>query len=228
MKNLVTIAGTAALALTAFSGCSNDPTLNNNGNGTNTSGANIQFAQIDRIGKPGIKELFLPFAQHDAYNRDVPANDLMNTAPKINTFVTNVAGRSAAVSSYAQALLLPDALIVNLTSSATRASYLGYETNGALTVDCQGRAGSSFGGRAPTDDVVTTMLSLAYGRIATTTSAPNAGTGLTPVPDDFREQTGQGGKPQLGTDNVSCTTGSNGGPPKSTLSASFPYLNAPI
>ena len=224
MKRLLTIACAVALSLAASS-CSNDPTLNNNGN---TSGSNIQFQQIDRIGKPGIKELFLPYAQHDPYNRDVPANDLKDTAPKINTFVTNVAGRSAAVSSYVQTLLLPDALIVNLTSSATRASYLGYETNGSLTVDCQGRPGTNFGGRAPTDDVVTTTLSLAYGRIASTTSAPNAGAGLTPAPDDFKEQIGIGGKPQLGTDNVSCTTGSNGGPPKNSLLSSFPYLNAPI
>lgn len=226
MHRLVTIACATALSLAAFSSCSNDPTLNNN---TNTSGSNIQFQQVDRIGKPGIKELFLPFAQHDAYNRDVPANDLKNSAPKIATFVASVAGRSAAISSYVPALLLPDALIVNLTSAAPRASYLGYETNAALPVDCRGPAfaPANFGGRALTDDVVSTTLALAYGRIATT-SAPNAGTGLAPAPDDFRERMGQGGTPQLSTDNVSCLTGTGGAPAKSTSLASFPYLNAPI
>lgn len=227
MQRLITIACATALSLAAFSSCSNDPTLNNN---TNTSGSNIQFQQVDRIGKPGIKELFLPFAQHDAYNRDVPANDLKNTAPKINTFVANVAGRSAAVSSYVQGILLPDALVFNVTSNASSASYLGYETNGALAVDCRAAAAppTSFGGRGLTDDVVSTTLGLAYGSIATKTSAPNAGTGLAPAPDDFREQMGQGGRPQLSTDNVSCLTGTGGAPAKSTRLSSFPYLNAPV
>ena len=225
MKRHLTIACAAALALSAFAGCSNDPTLNNNGN---TSGSNLNFQQIDRVGKPGVAMLFLPFAQHDAFNRDVPANDLKNTAPKIVTFVTGTAGRSAAVASYVSNVVLPDALIVNLTSSATRASYLGYETNGALKVECTGAAPTNFGGRAPADDVVTAMLSLAFGNTATTVSAPNAGTGVPAAPEDNREQTGAGGRPQLNTDNVSCLTGTGGAPAKSTLLGSFPYLHAPV
>lgn len=225
MKRLVTVAIATAMSVAAFSSCSNDPTLNNNGN---TSGANIQFQQIDRIGKPGIKQLFIPFAQHDAYNRDVPANDLTKVAPQIKTFVTSTAGRSAGVASYVSSAILPDALIVDLTSNATRASYLGYETAGTLKVDCTGLAATTFGGRAPADDVVTAMLSLAFGTTATTVSAPNASAPLAPAAEDNKEQNGTGGRPQLATDNVSCTTGAGGAPAKNTLLGSFPYLNAPV
>jgi len=225
MQRIFSLAYASAFCIAALSACSNDPTLTPNGG--NTTGQNLTFVQINRIGKPGIKELFLPYAAHDAYNRDVPQNDVKNAGPQINTFVTGTAGRSAAVSGYVQSLLLPDALIANLADTSPRGSYLGYETLGGIKDDCTGAAATTFGGRSLTDDVVNAMLGLAFGYTATTVPAPNApnasGTalGLVPAPEDGKEQAGQNGRPQLVNQNVSCAN-------KGLMLGSFPYLGNPI
>ncbi len=213
----------AAIAVAALAGCSNDPTLNNNGN---TTGTNITFNQIDRIGKPGIKEVFLPYAQHDPYDHANPQGDVATYGPALGTFVTGTAGRSAAVSSYVTTVLLPDALVANLTVTASPASYLGWETGGRLASNCKGTPPGSFGGRDPLDDVVDVTLGLAFGNLATTAyPAATAGTpgltGLTPAADDGAEQNGTNGRPQLASDNVSCGT-------KTVVTTRFPYLQDPI
>jgi len=225
MQRILILACASAFCTAALAGCSNDPTVNPNGG--NTTGQNLTFVQIDRIGKPGVKELFLPYAAHDAYNRDVPLNDVKNAGPQINTFVTGTAGRSSAVSQYVQSLLLPDALIANLADTSPRASYLGYETLGGIKDDCMGAAATTFGGRSLTDDVVNAMLGLAFGYTATTVPAPNApnasGTalGLAPAPEDGKEQVGQNGTPQLVNQNIGCAN-------KGLMLGSFPYLGNPI
>ncbi len=219
------IACACTFSLAAFTGCSNDPTVNPGGGSTN--GSNLTFQQIDRIGKPGIKELFIRYANHDPYNRDVPQNDFKATAPQIDSFMTGTAGRSEAVSQYVQALLLPDALIANVADMSPHASYLGYETQAGIADDCMGAAPTTFGGRSLTDNVVNAMLGLAFGNTATTVAAPNVpnvgGTalGLPPAPEDGKEQNGQNGTPQLINQNVSCAN-------KGLMLGSFPYLGNPI
>lgn len=225
MQRLLIIACASALSLAAVAGCSNDPTVNPRG--TQTNGSNLTFLQIDRIGKPGIKELFLPYAKHAAYNADIPQNDFKDTGPLIDAFMTGTAGRSAAVSQYMQALVLPDALIANLGDNSPRASYLGYETGGGVKDDCLSAAPTTFGGRSLTDDVVNAMLGLAFGNTATTVPAPNVpnfgGTslGLAPAPEDGKEQNGQNGTPQLVNQNVGCAN-------KGLMLGSFPYLGNPL
>ena len=138
MQRTLTIACTVALSLAAFSGCSNDPTVTNAAGGVATS--SVTFQQIDRIGRPGLKELYLPYAKHDPFNRAAPTTDVAQVAPQIDTFVTGTAGRSIAISQYAQALLTPDNLIADLASSSPTASYLGYETSGQIASNCNGAA----------------------------------------------------------------------------------------
>lgn len=218
MKTLTSL---AALALVALAGCSNDPTVNNT-NGTNP-GSNVTFVQIDRIGRPGVKELYLAYAKHAAFNAASPTTDVAQVGPQIDTFVTGTAGRTPAISQYVQALLAPDALVADLTSTATRASYLGYETAGQIASDCNGAAPTAFGGRAPTDDVVNAMLGLAFGSNATATTlkspTPNV---AVPIPaDDNAEKDGRTGTPNLTNQYSSCAN-------KGLTLQQFPYLGAPL
>ena len=213
----------ALVTAAAVAGCSNDPTVNTT---TTTTGSTINFIQIDRVGRPGLKELYLPYAQHDPFNRQGPLSDMSTTAPLINTFVTGApASRSAAISAYIQALLTPDALVANLANTSTRASYLGWETGGAIKGDCTGLAPTPWGGRALNDDVVNAMLGLAFGNLATTAnptpSSTPAGATVSPAPDDGNESNGTGGKPNLTNQMVSCA-GKNFQP------GTFPYLAPPV
>ncbi len=226
MKHSMKIA-LCTLALGAgIAGCSNDPTVLTGGETTN--GSNITFVQIDREGRPGVKELFLPYASHEAFNREVPNADT-TTSGQINTFVTGApAGRSAAIGAYVSNLLSPDVLIANLNDNSTRASYLGYETNAGIAADCTGQTPTTFGGRALTDDVVNVMLGLTFGNLATTSNptvpsaaAPTPAPAGTLAPDDGNEQNGTNGKPNLTNQMASCST-------KGYTFGSFPYLAPPV
>jgi hypothetical protein len=213
-----------ALALGAAAvGCSNDPTVENGG--TTTNGANITFIQLGREGRPGIKELFLPYAAHDAFNRQSPSTETATLAPAITTFMTGApANRSAAVAAYVSSLLSSDALVANLGSSATHASYLGYETNAGIQSDCTGLAPTNFGGRGLNDDVVNATLGLVFGNYATTanpTVVASPGPAGALAPDDGKEQNGSGGTPNLTNQEVSCST-------KGFTLGAFPYLAPPV
>ena len=105
------------------------------------------------------------------------------------------AGRSDAITNVVASVLVPDVMVADL-SMGGNAAYLGVETGGAT--------GSTFGGRALTDDVVDTSLSVIFG---TTVSD----LGLAPA--DNNEI------PTLTSDNV----GAGG----HNFSNSFPYLEAP-
>ena len=210
-----------ALMVLVFAACSNDPTVNPNG--TDTTGDNTVFQEIDRIGKPGIKELYLPYSTHQAYNVANPVSDPGTYGPAVGSFVTGTAGRSAAIGSFVATLLLPDALIANLNSSSTRADYLGWETNGQIASDCTGLSGTPFGGRALDDDVVDTDLGLAFGNLATSSTITTTPINVpaSPPPDDGKEKNGLNGTPNLTKQNVPCT---NQGFTPST----FPYLAPPV
>jgi hypothetical protein len=230
MKRLITIACATAVSLAAFSSCSNDPTVETGGGGT--TGANLVFHQLDRIGRPGLKELYIAYANHDAFNRLPPSSDATSTAPQIASFMA-AAGRSAAVSQYVQDLLTPDVLLFNLADVSTTATYLGYESGGQIAASCNGVAPATFGGRALGDDVVSVMLGLAYGNLATSATLKNAAatnvfstsasalTADVPPADDGAEKNGQNGTPLLSNQNLGCAD-------KTTNSNTFPYLTAPI
>lgn len=224
MKRFATC--TALAASLALASCSNDPTVNTNANGT-TGVTILNFKQVDRLGRPGLKELYLKYAAHDAFNRAAPTTDIALVAPQIDAFVTATGpagpGRTPAISAFAQALLAPDALIADLSDTSTRASYLGYETSGQIASDCNGAAATTFGGRSLTDDVVNVMLGISFGTLATTTTiaagTPNVSANA--APDDGAEQDGRPGRPNLTNQFASCAN-------KGLTLQQFPYLGAPL
>lgn len=185
----------AGCAFLALAGCSNDPTLT----GTNTG----TFIQIDRVGRPALNTIFVPFAQHAANDRGTAAKDQQVLGPELSTFMTQTAGRSPAVAAAAESLLLTrnaDVLLADF-SQPGNAGYLGVETSGKI--------GQVFGGRALTDDVMTADLGIAFGNTLVTA-------GL--VADDGKENNGQNGTPNLTSANVV---------PVRHSTAVFPYLGAP-
>ena len=225
-KRLGVLAALSASLLVA--GCNNNstsptpaPTATGNALGT------PPYQQLDRLNRPAVNEVFATFAQHDANNRDMPNNDASVIGPQINSFVTNVAGRSGPIASFVAAVLTPDVQIADMSGASqscigstpgTCNNYLGIETGGAT----QAPSGlKPFGGRALTDDVVSISLSVIFGP---TVPAISGGT----IADDNREQDGRtdatypsGKRPNLTTDNVTWQTA-----PKH-FSTTFPYLGTP-
>lgn len=198
-----------ALGALAFAGllaaCSNDTALD-------TSKTNPIFQQIDRVGRPGVNVIFAPWANHDKNSRSAPSQDATLIKADIGTFMTGTAGRSAAISSYVQTLLAPDVLIADLSSSATTATYLGSETGGKLGTTGTFGTGSTFGGRALSDDVMTANLSLAFGNSVVLLTAGTS----SPIPDDLKEQATT---PDLTSAHVTAVR---------HATSTFPYLGAPL
>ncbi len=223
MQRTKLMSSALALAIAALAGCSNDPTVTSTQNGGGVTTSTVTFLQLDRVGRPGVKELYLAYAKHDAFNRAAPTTDVAQIAPQIDAFVSGTGGRSGAISAYAQALLAPDALIGDLSDTSTRASYLGFETSGQIANDCMGAAATTFGGRALTDDVVNAMLGISFGTLATATTltnpTPNVPTAV--APDDGNEKDGRAGRPQLTNQFASCAN-------KGLTLQQFPYLGAPL
>ncbi len=124
---------------------------------------------LDRLNRPAVNEVFATFAQHQANNTDLPNNDVANLKPEIVSFMTNVAGRSAAIAGVEGAVLTPDVQIADMTGASTSCigaapgacnNYLGIETGGVT----QAPSGlKPFGGRALTDDIVTLSLGTIFG-----------------------------------------------------------------
>ena len=220
IKRIVTLVAAIGLSFGAFASCSNDPTLT----GSNTTGSNLVFVQLDKVGNAGLTEVFTPFTRHDASNRAGPQADETALMGDINTFVTGpYAGRSAGISAFIQNLLAPDVLEFDYSQTAAGASYLGIETNGQINDYCTGtRSGSGlFGGRSLYDDVASETFGLIWGTtvpvISLRSNVPNESGA---VPDDLAEKDGRAGRPNLTTDNVGCGD-------KHFTPAQFPYLGAP-
>jgi hypothetical protein len=209
----------APLALSACGGGTTTPAVSSNplGNGP--------YLQLDRLNRPAVNEVFATFAEHQANNSDTPNNDATNLKPEISTFMTTVAGRSAAIANVVSSVLVPDVQIADMsgtslscigTTPGTCNNYLGIETGGATQLP----AGSKpFGGRALTDDIVSASLGVIFGN-----TIPALGL----APDDGKEQDGRadatfpsGNRPNLTTDNVTWQTA-----PKH-FSTTFPYLGPP-
>ena len=233
-KHYILSAAAFAMLLAGCSGSNNGGVLNPGGNGAPS------FSQLDRLNRPAVNEVFATFGRHDTNNRDNPSDDATQLKNDIGTFMTGTAGRSAAITSTVQAILVPDVQIADLSGTSTSCigtapgtcnNYLGVETGGKT----QAPAGlKPFGGRALTDDIVDTSLAVIFG---------NAIPAITGTPDDNAEQDGRndpafpggacsagncpggtypaGKRPNLTTDNVSWQTA-----PKH-FTTTFPYLGAP-
>jgi hypothetical protein len=165
------------------------------------SGANAQFQQIERLGRPAVKELFQQFANHDGTNKTSPWQAPVSGQTlyqEIGSFTTAVAGRDAAHAATLQAILIPDEITADLSKPAP-AAYLGVETGGAT--------GGTFGGRGLPDDVIDISLGAVFG---------NTLTALGLVPDDGKQS------PCLTTDNVAQKNAQDNVTP-----AVFPYVGVP-
>jgi hypothetical protein len=156
------------------------------------------YVQRDRLANPVVNEVFATVAnnRHKINDEASPDQDYLNLKGDINTFMTTVAGRSQATSDVVTAVLIPDTMKADLSSNATTAAYLGVETGGFT--------GSTFGGRALTDDVVDLSLGIVFG---------NTISALGLAPDDGHEIA------TLTSDNV----GSGG----KHFQGTFPYLGTP-
>jgi hypothetical protein len=185
MLKTTALGGLCALLL-ASAGCGPSPKVN--------PGLQASYTQIERLARPAVKEAFEAYDNHDATNRSAPTNDPL-LPNDIYNFTTTVAGRSPAIANVLKAVLIPDEMTADLSKMGVKAAYLGVETKGAT--------GSSFGGRDPSDDVITTSLSAIFGAVV-----PSLGL----APDDGKESK------CLTTDNVG---------PQQTYGATFPYLNSP-
>jgi hypothetical protein len=184
----MSISAAGLLGLVVLAGC-----------GSGGGGGPRTYSQVDRLARPAVNEVFATVAndRHKINDEIAPPQDPTQIANDIQSFMTGTAGRSQAITDVVKAVLVPDVMKANLSSSATTAAYLGVETNGAT--------GSTFGGRAPADDVVDISLGVIFGN-----TVPALGL----APDDGKEI------PTLTSDNV-------GPGAKHFSSGSFPYLGAP-
>ena len=191
----------ALLGAALIAGCGGS---HNNGSGGSggipVTGTPHVYAQVDRLSRPAINEVFATVANNrHAVNHTLhsPVDDAgpNGLAGDIQTFMTGTAGRSQAITSAVIQVIVPDVMRVDLSQQGVPAAYLGVETGGVT--------GSKFGGRALTDDVIDTDLGVIFGN-----TIPTLGL----APDDGKEI------PSLTTDNV--------GYDKHTTTT-FPYVGAP-
>jgi hypothetical protein len=191
-----TLLGVAAALL--LSGC-------NGGGGASIPGGPGQvggkqaYVQIELLSRPAVKEVFEEFVDHQVTNAAEPYND-PTLQGQIVSFTDALRPPNAQVGSdYGKALasvLYPNVYLVNLASTS-KASYLGYETNGAT--------GGTFGGRDINDDVVDISLGALFG---------NTLSKLGLQPEDNEENN------CLSSDNVAQA-------PSQSKTATFPYLPVP-
>lgn len=204
MKTSILTLSIGALGAIILSGCAGTTgggsvTLGEIGVWTTTNvKTGAVYAQQDRLSNPVVNEVFATFAndRHKTNNLASPDQDAANLANDIQSFMVGVAGRSQATTDVVKSVFNQDVMVVNLASTAPNAAYLGVQTGGAT--------GSTFGGRALTDDVVDVSLGVVFG---------NTVSALGLAPDDGKQI------PTLTTDNV--------GPDGKHFTNSFPYLGSP-
>ncbi len=181
--------------------------------------ANGTWTQVERLGRPAVKEATEAFANHDATNRAALTDDGV-LAKSIREYMIHTAGRSTAVADAAVKVLIPDFIEADL-SQAGPARYLAVETNGksglpvqiVRTVPPDGIEGvkkalgdpyRQFGGRDPRSPVIDLSLGAIYGSLI-----PKLGL----APDDNRE--------------TACLTSDNTTPAAKHPLRGFPYLGDP-
>jgi len=124
------------------------------------------YMQVDRLARPAVNELFATVAnnRHQINDQDNPTDDAANLKNDIESFLTDVPGRSTATKTVIESVLIPDVLKADL-SKTDSAAYLGTETGGAT--------GGKFGGRKLKDDVIDISLGIVFGN----TVSARAGSG---------------------------------------------------
>jgi hypothetical protein len=186
------------------------------GGATDTGGT---WTQVERLGRPAVKEATESFANHDATNRAALTDDGV-LAKSIREYMIHTAGRSNAVADAAVKVLIPDFIEADLSQSGP-ARYLAVETNGKSGLPLQlirtvppdgidgikqalGDPYRHFGGRDPSSPAIDLSLGAIYGSLI-----PKLGL----APDDNRE--------------TPCLTSDNTTPAAKHPLRSFPYLGDP-
>ena len=108
------------------------------------------FANVDRMGVPGVNTVFIPFARKDEYNRSTPLDDAnLRFANDIITSLTNLKTGSAGINTLANLVVFKgDMLRLNFSIAN---SGPGGGNN----------AGAGFpNGRRPQDDVIDTIVTI--------------------------------------------------------------------
>ena len=177
------------------------------------------WVQIERLGRPAVKEATEAFRNHDATNRAALTDDAV-LAKSIREYMIHTAGRSSAVADAAVKVLMPDFIEADLSQSGP-ARYLAVETNGKSGLPVQvvrlvppdgilgikkalGDPYRQFGGRDPKSPVIDLSLGAIYGSLI-----PKLGL----APDDNRE--------------TDCLTSDNTTPAAKHPLRGFPYLGDP-
>ncbi len=191
---------------------------------TSVASSGGTYTQIERLGKPAVKEVFETFRSHDLTNRATPANDGL-LSQSIVRYMTAAkplgAGRSLKIAQALQATLMPNMIEANLAGKGP-ARYLALETNGksglptgvVRIVPNAGLEGikralgdplRNFGGRDPSSPIVDLSLGAIYGSLV-----PKLGL----APDDHRE--------------TPCLTSDHVGAPQRHNTKTFPYIGSPV
>jgi len=144
------------------------------------------YVQQDRLSNPVVNEVFATFAnnRHRINNLAQPSEDKDELANDIQSFMTQVAGRSQATTDVVKAVFMRDTMVVDLSSNASTAAYLGVQTGGAT--------GSTFGGRALGDDVVDISLGVVFGTTVSALGlAPDDGNAIPTLTSDNVDASGK-------------------------------------
>jgi len=177
------------------------------------------WTQVERLGRPAVKEATEAFRNHDATNRAALTDDAV-LAKSVHEYMIHTAGRSTAVADAAVKTLIPDFIEADL-SQAGPARYLAVETNGKSGLPVQvvrlvppdgiegikralGDPYRQFGGRDPKSPVIDLSLGAIFGSLI-----PKLGL----APDDNRE--------------TDCLTSDNTTPAAKHPLRGFPYLGEP-
>ena len=177
------------------------------------------YGQVERLGRPAVKEATENFNDHDKTNRSLITNDTV-LAQSILTFEKKAAHRSDAVANAALHVLIPDALEADLSAPGP-ARYLAVETNGksglpiaiiravppSLIYGIKRSLGDpyrQFGGRDLRSPVIDLSLGALFGSLI-----PKLGL----APEDHQE--------------TSCLTSDFTTPAAKHIEADFPYTGAP-
>ncbi|MGH7659530.1 MAG: DUF4331 family protein [Vulcanimicrobiaceae bacterium] len=149
-RSLLTMLGAGAVAF-GLAACSSTNT---------TPKPTVQgYTQIELLSRPAVKEVFEKFVDHQTTNAAEPYND-PTLQGEIASFEDALrppnAGLGTDYGKALQSVLYPNEMIADL-SQTTKAAYLGYETKGATG------AGSTFGGRDLSDNVVDISLGALFG-----------------------------------------------------------------
>ena len=141
--NATRLAGSALVALTLATGCSDSSLTTPSEPSLDRSSAEtkVVYDQVEFLGNPLVAEVTIAKANHDAYNRSMPYASA-TYRPETESFIVNVAGRPSAYAAVVAGVLHPDMLIVDSSKPASSAGWLSW----ALA--------NGYGGRKLTDDVV--------------------------------------------------------------------------